>query len=156
MIKKRDLLFVSVILASAYCYGIACAAPSTQAYPASGLTITTTVTEEYKEIAGNDDGLGVHFTAREKGGRVVINAELSTKKLIHAEIDYNLGKVQIRSLSTANGQPIAIENDDIIVFQNLLVLVPQKINTASKLGDALMSFLNLMSSAPSGGVLDIK
>lgn len=97
----------------------------------------------------------MHFTAQEREKKVVIDAELDTKKIIHAEIDYGKQTLLMRSVSSVNGQLVEIESKDIIVFQKLLVSVPQRIDTASQLGDALTSFLTLMASAPSGTVLDI-
>ena len=83
---------------------------------------------------------------------VVIDANIGTKR-IHADIDYTLKKLRIRSFSQANGTSISHSAQDIVAFQKVLVSLPA-VNTGNRHGEALASFVNLMANAPPV-VLDI-
>jgi hypothetical protein len=108
------------------------------------------------EIIGSDDTLGIRFKARRVGSKVIIDAEFDTKKAIHAEIDYQGKTLRVQSVSALSGELIKVEPRDIMTFQSLLAEVPSRIDNGTQLGDALVSFLELVAGAPSGIVLDLK
>ncbi|MGH6837736.1 MAG: hypothetical protein ACREDT_02850 [Methylocella sp.] len=117
------------------------------------------VTQKPREISGVDRESGVAFAASASpSDHVVIDASIGGKQ-IHAEIDYKLKTVSIRSFSKANGTSVSLTAQDIVAFQklrtSLLPAIAPAVAAGSRHGDALVSFVNLMASASKGSAINI-
>ncbi len=106
------------------------------------------VTQKPQKISGIDRDSGVSFQAlMPSNDRVIIDTSIGSKQ-IHAEIDYKLRKIMIRSLSKTSGFLEALSPQDIAAFRKLRVALPRAINIGTRHGDAHTSLVNLMASAP--------
>lgn len=140
----------TVLYAAPFFLAISIAAGS---YVIAGSTLE--LTQKPREISGIDRESSVAFAASlTSSDNVVIDVSVGGKQ-IHADIDYKLKTLSIRSLSKANGASAGLSDQDIAAFQNLLVSLPRAIDTSSRHGDALTSFVNLMASAPAIDPIDI-
>jgi hypothetical protein len=108
-------------------------------------------TQTPQDIRGVERESGLSFAATTTSkDRVVIDTYIGTKQ-IHAEIDYNLRRLAIRSLSATSGRSVELSAQDVIAFQNLLA-ASSALDTRSRHGEALASFISLMANAPASAI----
>ncbi len=101
-------------------------------------------------ITGSETNLGINFdSSLTNPNKAIVNLYSNGKK-IHAEIDYALQTVAIRTTSLDNGSAASLTPLDIQAFQQLKAIVPRRVDAASHHGDALASLINLAASAPPG------
>ncbi|MGH7750011.1 MAG: hypothetical protein ACREQ5_35370 [Candidatus Dormibacteria bacterium] len=136
--KIRSKFYAALPFLALYIGAASCA------IAASGIEVT----QKPQEISGIDRDSGVSFQAlMPSNDRVIIDTSVGSKQ-VHAEIDYKLRKIVIRSLSKTTGSLEAISPQDIVAFQKLRTALPLAINIETRHGDALTSLVNLMASAP--------
>ena len=90
------------------------------------------------------------------GDHVIVDLYIGTKR-IHEEVDYARQTVRL-STSQANKTRVALSVQEILAVQKLRVSLfsqPPKIHTSARHGDTLVRFLNLISAASDGYVIDI-
>jgi hypothetical protein len=59
-----------------------------------------------------------HFTAQEREQKGVIDAELDTKKIIHAEIVYGKQSLRMQGVSAVNRELVELERKTSSFFKN--------------------------------------
>ncbi len=85
---------------------------------------------------------------------ILVNLYVDGKR-VEADIDYNRQLLYIRSLFWTTNAPAVLTATDIIAFQKLLVTLPAEVNSESAHGDALLTVINLLASAPVGNAINI-
>ena len=111
------------------------------------------VSQDSQKISGTAQESGVAFASSLiSADRVAIDVTIGSTQ-IHADIDYALKRLAIRSSSRNAAGNGDLSARDIKAFGQLRDSL-QGVDTRSRHGEALASFLNLMANAPSGA-LDI-
>jgi hypothetical protein len=109
-------------------------------------------TRSRQAIVGRDAALDTGFSARSSESKVEIRIDLPRRKAVVALIDYESHSVTAKSLSAATGRPVTLDRADINRFRALRASIGP---AEHRVGDALLSLLELLSEAPTGVVLDL-
>lgn len=152
-IRMEGLMTNLAVNAMAFIFRIAAIILLSQGIAQAQLALTT---NSESEISGYLESPSVRFSARQISPQVVsVDVFVGTETRIHGDIDYGTSTVRIRSLSSKDGTSRIVSVIDIVACQRLLDSLRVKVDASTRVGDALTSFVNLLSSAPPNRILEI-